>query len=480
MIETALIGLAGSYILGGAGYAGMLLKNKAKIKKGLVDTTTPIGNLTSTFRENFNQEKIECNDFFISKNFRMNKWEAQSHVLCIGITGWGKSRRVVMHNVSQLKNCSIVVTDPSREIERNCTNTQKKLFFCPTRPNDSVGFDPIRNCKNTLEVKQNIETLLINSALCTDSSPDMKWVMMGMPLIKSYAVCNYYTKRYDFSTFVTKLLCTPVLKEYRLFLEFDEENKTKSQRKIEINSIEQEIVECGSDEAFFEFEQFKEVMKAEPTWVGIQTNLKSCLNIFTEENVAKICQQPTFDFARLKKEEICFYIQVPTKSEKHYSPITATLMEIMLNDLTDENSLFDKDIVPVKFILDEFANIGKLKIIEYLTTVRKFNINFFCFIQNIDQLKKTYGNEADALWQSFGTKLIMGGLLDDAEKISNLIGTEKVYENNKLIEKKVMTQSDVRMLAEDEVIIIQTNKPIRKDKMMDKYKGDVDDEIFVQ
>lgn len=467
MLSTALICGAGAYIVGSALYTGSIVKNKFFDNGKLDDNTGIIANVSSTFRENFEHDR---NSFLLSKNYKMNKKEAEGYVLIIAPVGAGKSRRIIMHNIDKLLDCSLVCTDPSGELEKECNPIKSIIRFNPLKPDQSIGFDPIRYCNSTLEVKQNIETILNNSTLAYDGKSDAKWIQLSIPLLKAFAIANYKTKKFNFAEFVKIITTYPITrKEAKMPYVLIDDSDNKKMKIAERVSVESLILESKSAEAIAEFNGFKAISNVNDTFGCIRGFLSSSLTIFLEENVVKLCDRPIFKFKELKEKEYCLYIQVPTKHSKHYSPITSVLMEMILNDLMDEEFLNNQGL-QVNFILDEFANIGKISnIVEILTSIRKYSVSFICAIQNTNQLDKLYKEDSNALWQSFSTKCVMGGLLDDSSKISTLLGNYRTIEDGRSVEKSVISQSQIRLMKEDELLIIQNNKPARKDKMMEKF-----------
>lgn len=84
--------------------------------------------------------------------------------------------------------------------------------------------------------------------------------------------------------------------------------------------------------------------------------------------------------------------------------------------------------VHVRFMLDEFANIGKIpEIDKILATCRKFEISIQIILQNLSQLKKMYKEG----WEEFGgncdTMIYLGGKDQFTnEYISKELGKETI------------------------------------------------------
>jgi len=387
----------------------------------------------------------------ISKNIILNKKMSKEHILKVAPSGWFKSRGFIIPNVNKLKNCSMIVTDPSNEIEESCNRKDiVTLKFNPFDLNNSIGFDPLANCENSFDVKQIIEVLMLNSTLSVASvgkSEKADWIQMSLPLIKAYAIYNFYKKKYPFDIMISNLLTKPL----------------KPKKEIPGASIYEEIMNSDIDEAKVELLAFMQITQAPQTLACIRNTLTSSLQLFNEINVKKLCRKPSIDFRVFREKEIALFIQIPERYSRHYSPITAVFIQQLMNKLLDHNKGLD-----VFFLLDEFTNVGKITDINsYLSTCRKHNIGIIACIQNLTQLKRTYGEiEGDELRELFKTVIVSGGLKDSNEYFSNLIGNKEVTENKIKHVKPLITPSELRQLPEEEVIILCKNKRPVRDKII--------------
>lgn len=391
--------------------------------------------------------KLKGDGIQISKNVQLNRKMSKEHILKIAPSGGYKSRGFIMPNVKQLNNCSMIVTDPSGEIQETCKRDDMNILtFNPLHPGNSIGFNPLANCKNSFEVKQIMEVIMNNSHDKSSKSDKTDWIQMSLPLLKAYAVYNFYAKKYPFDIMVSNILTKPLL-------------PIKDKKVV---SIYEEIMASEVNEAKTELLAFLQVNKAQSTLACIRNTLTSALQIFNEVNVKKLCRKPVLNFEKLREHESILYIQVPERYSKHYSPITAVLIQQLMDRLLDKPNGLD-----VFFLLDELCNIGKISDINsYLSTCRKHNISIVGCIQNLTQLKRVYGEiEGKELQELFKTLIVSGGLKDSNSYFSDLIGTKKVKE--KEVEKRVplLEPHELRQLDDNKVIILCKNKRAVKDNI---------------
>jgi type IV secretory pathway TraG/TraD family ATPase VirD4 len=371
----------------------------------------------------------------------------------------GKSRRFNMPNVNRLTNSSIICTDPSGEIERTCKTNKKKYILNPFSDN-SIGYDPLKNCRSEFEVRKITKVILLNGMNVNSdknkSGNQQDWVGMATPLLSSYMLMNYHTKKYTFSQLIQNI-CTlniePVIAE-----------RDKEGKPIKIfRSIQQEIFESGIESAIIEFQSFKQVMGASQTLSSIRIVMNSCLQLFLDKNVNKIFEKENIDISKLRTEESIIYIQVPEHHADYFSPLVATFLTQTFDYYLENDGL------QLYYLFDELANIGIIpSFSKLLSTARKHSISINGAIQSLNQLYELYGElSAKVLNELFQTLLICGGLRDSASYISDILGTCDIIENETIQTKPLMTADEIRRLEKDKMLIICKNKRPVIDKMLD-------------
>ena len=141
--------------------------------------------------------------------------------------------------------------------------------------------------------------------------------------------------------------------------------------------------------------------------------------------------------------------------------------------------------VPVRFILDEFANIGQIpNFPERLATMRKYQISCTIIIQNLNQLKKNYEKDENTLTANCDTTVFLGSgdVMDDKDstcaKISAMLGKTTIRIRSQSHSKNakggsgttnmqqkgrpLLTPDEVSMLSESECLIkVRSEYPFR-------------------
>ena len=121
---------------------------------------------------------------------------------------------------------------------------------------------------------------------------------------------------------------------------------------------------------------------------------------------------------------------VMSDTNRTYSFLHAVLMWQAL-DLLCDRALSEHGgslPTPVSFILDEFANIGRMPDVEKsMAVVRSRNISISPVLQSVAQLKGAYGDDAQTIVDCCDTVLFLGGKSTETSKeIAESVGKETV------------------------------------------------------
>lgn len=368
----------------------------------------------------------------ISKNVRLSEKYSNGHILFVAPSDTGKSYRVVMPNVDLLskEKCTIIVTDPKYEIEKNCNTRNKKVLrFAPLRFN-TMGYDPLINCKNTTEVRKLASIIMANGNLAVNQmtggkSDNTEWIQKATTPLKAYMLWNYKTKKYTFDVLVKRLL-------------------------VDFGEVIEEIMKSNIEDAKILMAGFLPVTKAPQTFACIRNTLSDCLELFLDDSVINILSKPSINLSQLRKEETVLYIQIPEKDATYYSPLTSVFMSQLMDKLID-----DEYGLQTYILSDEFANNGRLNALpETLSSCRSRNISVIPFIQSLNQLELVYGNQSKVLTDLFKTIVFMSGLKDSSEYASNLTGVK----TDDSFVSKLLNSDQIRRLNEKECLIISANK----------------------
>jgi type IV secretion system protein VirD4 len=175
------------------------------------------------------------------------------------------------------------------------------------------------------------------------------------------------------------------------------------------------------------YDEFKQAAGKTMQSILISTTTK--LQHFKLPNLRNLTHKDTIGLETLGDRKTALFIIIPS-TDKTYN-FLAAMMYMQLFD-----TLFDRAIqkyggrLPfhVRFVLDEFANVGKIPDFEtVLATMRKFELSATVILQNLAQLKRLYEKSWEEIPGNCDTMLYLGGKDQSTnEYISKDLGKETI------------------------------------------------------
>lgn len=160
------------------------------------------------------------------------------------------------------------------------------------------------------------------------------------------------------------------------------------------------------------------------------SGLSAKLNVIRAGSVARLLSRQEIDLSAIGKERAALFCVLPVGSA-HLKPVLASFYYFFfrrLYGLAAENGGELPN--PTRFILDEFANVGKVPgFVETISTARSLGIRIQFILQGLKQLQDVYGGpEAEIILSNCPIQLFLGG--DDATTtryFSSRLGEAAVY-----------------------------------------------------
>ncbi len=227
---------------------------------------------------------------------------------------------------------------------------------------------------------------------------------------------------------------------------------------------------------------------------GIVGGLAIKLTLFSIEGIKKITAKTTVDIRKLgvkKEKPIALFILMPD-SDQTFSPVINTVITMTFKQLYKTAYKYNNKLqVPVFFLIEEIANIGKISDLEeMLGTMRGRRIYPMMIWQDLAQMKKLYGDVWEGMLAKCDTLVVLG-VNDEftADKISKTLGqtTIKIQGNSQKSGSGIMTApgksqsqnfqgrsllfpNEIRTFPNDETIIIQrARQPLTLYKVQYEY-----------
>jgi len=223
----------------------------------------------------------------------------------------------------------------------------------------------------------------------------------------------------------------------------------------------------------------------EKTYSSILSTLQSKLGKFDSKEIAELTSTDTIDFESIGNKKTAVYV-ISSDTHTAYDFLLTIFFSQMIQqlyDFADQNGGALK--VPTYFILDEFANIGKIPDFDKkISTSRSRKISFSVILQNLDQLEAVYEKSYETIIGNCDTHVFLGSnSYKTVEYFSKALG-EKTIErdsvsinrdrqnwktgksvSDQVMARALMTPDELRRLDNDLCIIFEKGiKPVKANK----------------
>jgi len=208
---------------------------------------------------------------------------------------------------------------------------------------------------------------------------------------------------------------------------------------------------------------------------GVVSVFRQKIRLFTSrDNLSEMLSKSDFDMRKIGQEKTAVFLVIHDEKTTYHALATIFIKQCY-ETLIDSAYKEKNGKLPYKtnFILDEFANMPKLKdVTSMVTAARSRAIRFTFIIQNFAQLDDVYGKEDSQTIRSNCGNLIylITTELAALEEISKLCGEVKSKDKDKTASTPLVTVSDLQKLKKFEAIIIKTRLHPYKTKYIPSFK----------
>ena len=355
------------------------------------------------------------------------KYNMNNNAMIIGAPGTGKSFGIVRPNIMQM-NSSYVITDPSAELLKTCgkmleNNEYEIKVFDLTDMQHSHRYNPFNYIRTEQDVLTLIDCYINSTTEPGRSGGDKFWLDAEKGLL---CAIIFYLREYETEDFAE------IAKMVRQAKSDNSETRQKNAqaKKTELDKLFDDIRDYvdPDDICLKYYDVFK--LAPDKTTSGILISTGVRLGAFNMETVANLTSADDLDLMSLGDRKTAIFIIVPS-GENAYAFLVNMMYSQMFDTLYYHGSHdFGDGRLPndVRFVLDEFANIGVIPSFQQkLTTMRKYGLSCMIFIQSLGQIKNLYKDDYTTLIDACTTFVYLGGA-DTAtmEDIQKKLGTQTI------------------------------------------------------
>ena len=223
----------------------------------------------------------------------------------------------------------------------------------------------------------------------------------------------------------------------------------------------------------------------EKTYSSILSTLQSKLGKFDSKEIAELTSTDTIDFEEIGNRKTAVYV-ISSDTHTAYDFLLTIFFSQMIQQLydhADQNGGALKE--QTFFILDEFANIGKIPDFDKkISTSRSRKISFSVILQNVDQLEAVYEKSYETIMGNCDTHLFLGSnSYKTVEYFSKQLGEKTIGRDSisinrdrqnwktgksvsdQVMARALMTPDELRRMDIDQCIIfVKGLKPVKTNK----------------
>lgn len=467
-------------------------KNKKNFKKGIEHGSAKWGNVKQDLKDMYDEEN-QYNNILFSQNTKIRlddknapfEVRRNKNVCVIGGSGTGKTRFYVKPNMLQM-NASFVCTDPKGTIVNEIGMALKNVgkykikIFNTINFKKSMRYNPLRYVENEQDVLKLVNTIIANTTGEGEQKNEDFWVKAERLLYQAYLsliITKFPKEEKHLGTLIDLISYSTVQKD-------DEEYKNPLDYLFD--ELEKE------DSNHFAVKQYKLYkLAAGKTTKSILISCGARLAPLNIPALRDLISEDELDLHTLgnKGRKTALFVIVPDTDDTFNFIVAIMYSQLfnMLCTIADENYRDHKLPTHVRFILDEFANIGKIPNFEKLiATIRSRNISASIILQTLSQLKAVYKDNAETITGNCDTTIFLGGKEKSTIKaLSEDLGKETINDYNESktrsnndsygqnyskLGRELMTQNELLTMERDTCIVQILGKNPFKDKKYDLTK----------
>ena len=365
------------------------------------------------------------------------KYYRTANVLVLGTTGSGKTRYMVTPNILQAGYTSYVITDPKGEILRNTGYFLQKQGYnlkvfnlaeplaSPDRYNP---FDYIPDGEGEEDHIINVIKTIIKSTTPPKSSQtDPFWEKAETTLLMALFayVHSYLPKEEQNVGTVIDMLTRMSSDASKNDMGFGGGNGAGAVDNLFLSLPKDTFARKNYDEF---------ALSMGRTRASIMVSAAVRLSPWNIPSIRYLMQEDTMEFQELGKRKTALFIIIPDSTDD-FNFIAAMMYTQLFMTLYREADMVYHGKLPVhvRFMLDEFPNIGRIPHFErYLATMRSREISATIIVQDTSQLQGMYSENGEKAWQQIPANvdsiLVLGvNNQDTAEWISKKLGKATIF-----------------------------------------------------
>lgn len=392
------------------------------------------------------------------------------NVLVVGGSGSGKSASYSIPNAYQMLG-SYVFTDPKGELYDRTAGFLKQHGYKIkvlnlVHPQYSDGYNPLMHVSSEIDVDV-IANTIVKGQKTDSGGSDPFWDDSAEMLLKAliyYLMATRPDEEQNLASCAELVRAANTNGGSNLLTDLMSQLPYDHPARMNYKSIE---------------------IAPEKTYSSILSTLQSKLGKFDSKEIAELTSTDTIDFEEIGSQRTAVYV-ISSDTHGAYDFLLTIFFAQMIQqlyDFADNNGGRLKE--STYFILDEFANIGRIPDFDKkISTSRSRGISFSVILQNLDQLEGIYDKAYETIIGNCDTHVFLGSNSQKTvEYFSKALGEKTIShesistnrdkghnktgssDSSQIMARALMTPDELRRMDNDLCIIFEKGlKPIKAPK----------------
>lgn len=434
------------------------------------------------------RDKEPENNMIFTKNGQMGLFnkrlpypkQLNKNSLVVGIPGDGKTFTYVKPNIMQ-ENSSFVITDPKgllvREVGSMLENDGYTIkVFDLVNLTNSDTFNVFNYMKSELDIDR-VSEAIVDGTKKSDKQGEDFWAQAELLLMRSLLGYLYFDSQ--ISGYTPNL--SNVSDMLRNIQRIDKKKPSPVEKMFE--ALDKELPD---NYACKQWELFNNNFQSE-TRTSVLAVASARYAVFDHKEVKTLIERDTMEMDKWNIEKTAVFITIP-ETNKAFNFLASLMFAMMFDVLTHQADDMlqglihqDKELLHIQFIIDEFANIGKIpNFNEVLASIRSREMSAKIIIQAISQLQAMYHNDWKTIINNCATILYLGTQdKETMEYFSLRSGKQTINvknrsvsrgrngsmsESNQIQMRPLMTPDEIARIGVDEALLFIAKQNVLKDK----------------
>ena len=353
-------------------------------------------------------------------------YNRNKNVLVLGGSGSGKTRYFVKPNLCQCYG-SYIVTDPKGTLLPECGKMLEengyKVRFLNIKDaagmRQSMKYNPFKYIKDEADILEFVTALMANTTGEGAQKGEQFW--QDAERLYYCALIGYMMT----DEVNPEERNMPTLLDIHRYSEAKEDDENyKCVVDVLFDELEEKDPDC------YAVRQYRDFKKAAgETAKGILISCSARLSAFNIKELRELMTEDEMSLDKLGDRKSALFI-ITSDTQKTFSFIASMLYTQLISQLIRkaDNSYGGSFPFPVRLILDEFYNIGRIPDFENaISTMRSRNVSASIILQSKAQLESVYKDKTDGIIDNCDTMLFLGGKGQKTLKeISELLGKQTI------------------------------------------------------